>query len=84
MILMQLSWNGKKWSDHRLFQVETNPERRKYYVLEMFPYPSGDPHMGHVKNYVIEMSYVILPAKALMFSIPWAMTLWFACGKCCN
>jgi leucyl-tRNA synthetase len=49
---IELEWQ-KKWSDHRLFQVETNPERRKYYVLEMFPYPSGDPHMGHVKNYVI-------------------------------
>lgn len=49
---IELEWQ-KKWSDHHLFQVETNPERKKYYVLEMFPYPSGDPHMGHVKNYVI-------------------------------
>ncbi|HSV30738.1 MAG TPA: leucine--tRNA ligase [Atribacteraceae bacterium] len=42
-----------RWVNDRIFEVERNPEKRKYYVLEMFPYPSGDPHMGHVKNYVI-------------------------------
>ena len=49
---IELEWQ-QKWSENHLFQVETDPNRKKYYVLEMFPYPSGDPHMGHVKNYVI-------------------------------
>jgi len=42
------------WSDHRLFEVdESAPRDKKYYVLEMFPYPSGRIHMGHVRNYAI-------------------------------
>jgi len=36
-----------------VFHAERDEGKTKYYVLEMFPYPSGDPHMGHVKNYVI-------------------------------
>jgi leucyl-tRNA synthetase len=36
-----------------LFQVEEDPQKEKYYLLEMFPYPSGNIHMGHVRNYAI-------------------------------
>lgn len=43
----------KRWEEARIFESERDETKRKYYVLEMFPYPSGDPHMGHVKNYVI-------------------------------
>ena len=49
---IEAKWRDR-WEREKVFEVETDPERRKYYVLEMFPYPSGDPHMGHVKNYVI-------------------------------
>jgi len=43
----------KYWYSKGLFESNIESKNKKYYVLEMFPYPSGEPHMGHVKNYVI-------------------------------
>jgi leucyl-tRNA synthetase len=43
----------KAWDEAKLFAAANDDPRPKYYMLEMFPYPSGDIHMGHVRNYAM-------------------------------
>ncbi len=43
----------KEWESSGIFRAKTDTARKKYYLLEMFPYPSGRIHMGHVRNYTI-------------------------------
>ncbi len=43
----------ERWERDRIFEAPALPTQRKYYVLEMLPYPSGDLHVGHAKNYTL-------------------------------
>ena len=49
---VELKWQSA-WEKQAAFQVKEDPSREKFYLLEMYPYPSGRIHMGHVRNYSI-------------------------------
>jgi leucyl-tRNA synthetase len=50
--VVEAKWQSR-WEEARVFEVEADPSKPKYYVLEMLPYPSGTMHMGHMRNYAI-------------------------------
>lgn len=49
---IEVKWQ-QYWKNKKQFKATEDPKKNKYYLLEMFPYPSGDIHMGHVRNYSI-------------------------------
>ena len=76
----------RAWQENSTFKALEDSEKEKFYCLEMFPYPSGKLHMGHVRNYTIGdviSRYQRMLGKKCVAShgLGW---FWLTCRKCRN
>ena len=70
---IETKWQTR-WRNENLFQTPENSEQPKFYYLDMFPYPSGDLHVGHVRNYAIGdvvARFHTMNGKAVLHPMGW-------------
>jgi len=70
---IETKWQ-QRWREARLFQTPEPGERPKFYYLDMFPYPSGELHMGHMRNYIIGdvlARFKVMTGHAVLHPMGW-------------